>query len=52
MGNRTNSLSDLDVMIIKKNYETQDCGSLLVDGIRVEYFCTRFKKRLYQLVKK
>ena len=28
VGNRTNSLSDLDVMIIKNNYETQYCGSL------------------------
>ena len=50
VGNRTNSLSDLYVMIIKNNYETQDCGSLLVDGIRVEYFIQDLK-RLYQLVK-
>lgn len=50
VGNRTNSLSDLDVMIIKDNHETQDCGSLLVDGIRVEYFVQDLK-RLYQLIK-
>ena len=50
IGNRSNYLSDLDVMIIKENYETQDCGSLLVDGIRVEYFVQDLKK-LYQLVK-
>lgn len=50
VGNRTNNLSDLDVMIIKDNYETQDCGSLLIDGIRVEYFVQDLK-RLYQLIK-
>lgn len=50
VGNRTNKLSDLDVMIIKDNYETQDCGSLLIDGIRVEYFIQDLK-RLYQLIK-
>ena len=50
VGNRTNKLSDLDVMIIKDNYETQDCGSLLIDGIRVEYFIQDLKK-LYQLIK-
>lgn len=50
VGNRTNSLSDLDVMIIKNNYETQDCGSQLIDGIRVEYFIQDLK-RLYQLIK-
>lgn len=50
VGNRTNILSDLDVMIIKENYETQDCGSLLIDGIRVEYFVQDLK-RLYQLIK-
>lgn len=49
VGNRTNELSDLDVMIIKDNYETQDCGSLLIDGIRVEYFIQDLK-RLYQLI--
>ena len=48
--NRTNKLSDLDVMIIKDNYETQDCGSLLIDSIRVEYFIQDLK-RLYQLIK-
>ena len=50
IGNRTNNLSDLDVMIIKDNYETQDCGSLLIDGIRVEYFIQDLK-RLYRLIK-
>ena len=50
VGNRTNKLSDLDVMIIKDNYETQDCGSLLIDGIRVEYFIQDLK-RLYRLIK-
>lgn len=50
VGNRANSLSDLDVMIVKENYETQDCGSLLVDGIRVEYFVQDLD-RLYQLIK-
>jgi len=50
VGNRTNKLSDLDVMIIKNNYETQDCGSQLIDGIRVEYFIQDLR-RLYQLVK-
>jgi len=49
VGNRTNKLSDLDVMIIKENYQTQDCGSLLIDGIRVEYFIQDLK-RLYQLI--
>lgn len=49
VGNRTNKLSDLDVMIIKDNYETQDCGSLLIDGIRVEYFIQDLR-RLYQLI--
>ena len=44
VGNRTNQLSDLDVMIIKENYETQDCGSLLIDGIRVEYFIQDLKR--------
>ena len=50
VGNRTNRLSDLDVMIIKENYETQDCGSVLIDGIRVEYFVQDLK-RLYKLIK-
>ena len=50
VGNRNNCLSDLDVMIIKDGYETQDCGSLLIDGIRVEYFVQDLK-RLYQLIK-
>lgn len=28
--NRNNKLSDLDVMIIKDNYQTQDCGRCLL----------------------
>lgn len=51
VGGRNNKLSDLDVMIIKDNYETQDCGSLLINGVRVEYFIQDLK-RLYKLVKK
>jgi len=50
VGGRSDNLSDLDVMIIKNNYETQDCGSLLIDGVRVEYFIQDLK-RLYDLVK-
>lgn len=50
VGNRANKLSDLDVMIIKDNYETQDCGSVLIDGIRIEYFVQDLK-RLYHLIK-
>lgn len=50
IGERTNRLSDLDVMIIKDNHDTQDCGSMLIDGIRVEYFIQDIK-RLYQLIK-
>ena len=51
VGGRNNSLSDLDVMIIKSNYNTQDCGSLIINGIRVEYFIQDIK-RLYELIKK
>ena len=50
VGERNNDLSDLDVMIIKKNYDTQDCGSLIINGIRVEYFIQDINK-LYELVK-
>lgn len=50
VGERNNKLSDLDVMIIKENYETQDCGSLTIDGVRVEYFIQDLK-RLYELIK-
>ncbi len=50
VGERSNTLSDLDVMIVKSNYKTQDCGSLLVNNIRVEYFVQDLK-RLYQLIK-
>ncbi len=47
---RNNALSDLDVMIIKSNYETQDCGCLMIDGIRVEYFIQDIE-RLYKLIR-
>ena len=50
VGGRSNALSDIDVMIIKEGYETQDCGSCMVDGIRIEYFIQDLKK-LYQLIK-
>lgn len=50
VGNRANNLSDLDVMIIKDNYETQDCGSLMINGIRIEYFIQDLT-RLYKLIK-
>lgn len=50
VGGRSNELSDLDVMIIKDNYLTQDCGSLLIDGVRVEYFIQDMK-RLSELVR-
>ena len=50
VGKRNNKLSDLDVMIIKENYKTQDCGSQIIDGIRIEYFIQDLK-RLYKLVK-
>lgn len=49
VGKRNNSLSDLDVMIIKSNYSTQDCGSLMIDGVRVEFFIQDLK-RLYKLI--
>ena len=40
---KTNTtLSDLDIMIIKSNYNTQDCGSLNIDGV----FHSRHKKNL------
>ena len=51
VGGRTNSLSDLDVLIITHNYETQDSGSLMIDGIRVEYFIQDLRK-LYELIEK
>lgn len=50
IGKRNDYLSDLDVMIIKDKYDTQDCGSMMIDGIRVEYFIQDLK-RLYQLIK-
>lgn len=50
VGERNNKLSDLDVMIIKEHHETQDCGSKIIDGIRIEYFIQDLK-RLYKLIK-
>lgn len=50
VGERNNKLSDLDVMIIKDHHETQDCGSKIIDGIRIEYFIQDLK-RLYELIK-
>ena len=51
VGERNTTLSDLDVMIIKSNYDTQDCGSLMIDGVRIEYFIQDIK-RLFELIKK
>lgn len=48
VGERNNSLSDLDVMIIKENYHTLDCGSMMIDNIRVEFFINDLQ-RLYSL---
>ena len=45
-----NNLSDLDLMIIKDNYDTQDCGSCVLDGIRIEYFVESLKT-IYQKIK-
>lgn len=50
VGARSNKLSDLDVMIIMDNYDDQICGSLLVNGIRVEYFIQGLQ-RIYDLIK-
>jgi len=50
VGGRSNELSDLDVLVIKDNYETQDCGSVVIDGIRVEYFVQDLKM-MYKLIK-
>lgn len=49
VGERNNSLSDLDVMIIKENYNTLDCGSMMIDNVRVEFFINDLQ-RLYSLV--
>lgn len=49
IGGRSNILSDIDVMIIKSGYNTSDCGSNIIDGIRVEYFIQDIN-RLYSLV--
>ena len=48
--NMNNNLSDLDLMIIKDNYDTQDCGSCIIDGIRIEYFVESLKT-IYQKIK-
>lgn len=37
-------------MIIKDNYETQDCGSIMIGNVRVEYFVQDLKL-LYKLIK-
>ena len=50
VGLRSNKLSDLDVMIIMDNYNAQICGSLLINGIRVEYFIQGLQK-IYDLIK-
>ncbi len=39
----SNELSDLDLMIIKDNYDSIDCGSINIDNIRVEYFIEPIK---------
>lgn len=49
VGERNNSLSDLDVMIIKENYPTLDCGSMMINNVRVEFFINDLQ-RLYSLV--
>ena len=49
VGERNNSLSDLDVMIIKENYHTLDCGSMMTDNVREEFFINDLQ-RLYYLV--
>lgn len=49
VGERNNSLSDLDVMIIKENYHTLDCGSMMIDNVREEFFINDLQ-RLYYLV--
>lgn len=46
---RNNDLSDLDVMIIKENYHTLDCGSMRINNVRVEFFINDLQ-RLYSLV--
>ncbi|MBQ8234099.1 MAG: nucleotidyltransferase domain-containing protein [Bacilli bacterium] len=51
VGGRNNLLSDLDVMIIKDNYQTQDCGSIMIENVRIEYFIQDLKM-LYELIKK
>lgn len=46
----SNDLSDLDIMIIKKEHDSSDIGSIVIDGIRIEYFIQGLK-RLYESVK-
>lgn len=50
VGGRSNELSDLDVMLIKDNYDGQNCGSLSIDGLRVEFFIQGLQK-IYDLIK-
>ena len=50
VGGRSNDLSDLDIMIIMDNYCTMDCGSIMIDGLRIEYFIQDIN-RLYELVR-
>lgn len=50
--NMNNNLFDLDLMIIKDKYKTQDCGSCVIDGIRVEYFVESLKQYIKKLKKK
>jgi len=50
IGKRSDKLSDLDVMIVKDSHKTQDCGSMIIDGVRVEYFIQDLQK-LYKLIK-
>ena len=46
-----NNLSDLDIMIIKKDYDTSDIGSIMIDGVRIEYFIQGLKN-LYESTRK
>ena len=49
--NTANKWSDLDIMVFRKYQETQDCGSLTINGIRIEYFIIQIDKA-YCLAKK
>lgn len=48
---KNNNLSDIDIMIVMKNYKTQDCGSFMIEGTRIEFFIQDIKN-LYYLIKK